>query len=630
MPPPEPIKFADFEIDPRLIATVQELGFDEPTPIQAQAIPDLLRGHDIIGRARTGSGKTAAFGLPLLERVKEGSAGVQALVLTPTRELAVQVTKALSSYATKLPVRLVTLYGGVAYGPQLSALRKGVSVVVGTPGRVLDHMHKGTLDISKLEMLVLDEADEMLRMGFIDDVEEVLSQCPVDRQIALFSATLPPPIRTIANKYLNGPIEVQVEQRAHTTKHITQRWLVVPQAHKLDALSRVLADQPHGATLIFARTRAGCADTAAALSARGFAVDALHGDLNQSARELVLNRLRNGRLDTVVATDVAARGLDVEHLNHVVNLDLPTEPERYGHPTGPAGGAGRRGWAMSLVAPADRGRLGRFARMLDTPLVEFQVPSDLDIARRQQSFLLEEVERRLASPNSAPVSYLADKLLNSASPHAAVSALIGVLAELRSIPVNTQASGSPPAWVRKSGPANKPGAGYQGKKGETGKPWQNRRARPGENLGPGPRKRPVEQERRDGPKRATKRNASPAASRGEKAPVGQERPPMGSTDVAAKRPKRKSKPAPGAAPASSEFELFLAMGSRRGVRPQDVVGALAGDLGIPGNVIGRIHVEESHTLVCVPKDVGKVLVEGDASVQLRGQWVSVMKARPRR
>ncbi|HMR73488.1 MAG TPA: DEAD/DEAH box helicase, partial [Polyangiaceae bacterium] len=339
MPPPEPIKFADFEIDPRLIATVQELGFDEPTPIQAQAIPDLLRGHDIIGRARTGSGKTAAFGLPLLERVKEGSAGVQALVLTPTRELAVQVTKALSSYATKLPVRLVTLYGGVAYGPQLSALRKGVSVVVGTPGRVLDHMHKGTLDISKLEMLVLDEADEMLRMGFIDDVEEVLSQCPVDRQIALFSATLPPPIRTIANKYLNGPIEVQVEQRAHTTKHITQRWLVVPQAHKLDALSRVLADQPHGATLIFARTRAGCADTAAALSARGFAVDALHGDLNQSARELVLNRLRNGRLDTVVATDVAARGLDLEPFNHLVNLDLPTELESYVHRIGRTGRA---------------------------------------------------------------------------------------------------------------------------------------------------------------------------------------------------------------------------------------------------------------------------------------------------
>ncbi len=623
MPPSEPSKFTDFGLDERLVAAVEALGFDEPTPIQTQAIPDLLGGRDIIGRARTGSGKTAAFGLPLLDHVKDGAANVQALVLTPTRELAVQVTEALRSYAAKLPVRLVTVYGGVAYGPQLAALRRGVSVVVGTPGRVLDHMRKGTLDISALQLLVLDEADEMLRMGFIEDVEEVLAQSPPERQVALFSATLPPPIRTIAKKYLRKPIEVQVEQRAHTTVHITQRWLVVPQAHKIDALARVLAEQPRGATLIFARTRAGCAEAATALAARGLAVDALHGDLNQSARELVLNRLRNGRLDTVVATDVAARGLDVEHLTHVVNLDLPSDLDSYVHRIGRTGRAGRAGLATSLVTPAERGKLNHFARVLDTPLVQTQVPSDLDIAQRQQSYLLEEVERLLAAPPSPVVAEMTAKLLEVAGPESTVGALLGALAQAHGVPVNSMASAKPPAWARKQkrDAPDKRGAGERWQAGK-GRPGRKPR---GEAAGPGPRrasdKRPSDKERRGGPKRATPRGQA----EGPKGVAARALPPKSAKG----RPQRASDRAKGSVPAG-ELELFLSMGSRRGVRPQDVVGALAGDLGVPSNAIGRITVDRNHTLVCVPKDLGNQLLQGDASLHLRGQWVPLARARDRR
>ena len=617
MPPSEPSKFADFGLDERLVAAVEGLGFDEPTPIQTQAIPDLLGGRDIIGRARTGSGKTAAFGLPLLDHVKEGAASVQALVLTPTRELAVQVTEALRSYAKKLPVRLVTLYGGVAYGPQLAALRKGVSVVVGTPGRVLDHMRKGTLDISSLRLLVLDEADEMLRMGFIEDVEEVLAQSPPERQVALFTATLPPPIRKIAKKYLRKPIEVQVEQRAHTTLHITQRWLLVPQAHKIDALARVLAEQPRGATLIFARTRAGCAEAATALAARGLAVDALHGDLNQSARELVLNRLRNGRLDTVVATDVAARGLDVEHLTHVVNLDLPSDLDSYVHRIGRTGRAGRAGLATSLVTPAERGKLNHFARVLDTPLVQTQVPSDLDIAQRQQSYLLEEVERLLAAPPSPVVAEMTAKLLEAAGPESSIGALLGALAQARGVPVNSMASAKPPVWARKQKrDTTKRGAGDSWQAGRAG-----RKPR-GQAVGPGPRraadKRTADKERRSGPKRTTPRGKA----EGPKGVAKRALPTKG-------RPQRGSERGTASVP-RGELELFLSMGSRRGVRPQDVVGALAGDLGVPSDAIGRITVDRNHTLVCLPKDLGNRLLRGDASLHLRGQWVALARARDRR
>ena len=285
--------FADFPLDPRIQSAVAALGFVEPTPIQIASMRPLLAGKDVIGGARTGSGKTAAFGLPLLETVKDaGGKEPRGLILAPTRELAVQVTEALKTFAKNLPVKLTTIYGGASYDTQFRALKAGVTIVVGTPGRVIDHLERGSLDLSKIEFLVLDEADEMLRMGFIEPVERVLAALPDKRQIALFSATMPPPIQRVAQKYLNNPVDIQVEDSKLHVDHIEQRALVVAQRDKIDALCRVLAAEPRGTTLVFARTRLGCAEVADELAKRGISADALHGDLNQAARERVLARMR--------------------------------------------------------------------------------------------------------------------------------------------------------------------------------------------------------------------------------------------------------------------------------------------------------------------------------------------------
>lgn len=438
--------FDDLALDPRLAAALGALGYEEPTPIQNEAIPPLLDGRDVIGRARTGSGKTAAFGIPLLTRVLDGGPPVRGLVLAPTRELALQVTEALRELAKKLPIRIVTIYGGASYRPQLAALREGVPIVVGTPGRTLDHMARGTLDLSQVQMVVLDEADEMLRMGFLEDVTKVLDATPPGRQVALFSATMPPPIRAVAQKHLREPIEVQVERRALTTAHIVQRALVVPERHKIDALVRVLAAEDRGTTLVFARTRAGCAEAADRLAARGVGADALHGDLNQGARERVLARLRSGRLDVVVATDVAARGIDIEHVTHVVNLDLPTDPESYVHRIGRTGRAGREGVAISLVTPAEMSRVGRYQRLLDVTIERVEVPSDADVRRRQVERLKKDVVTA-GDALPAPLAALLDEL-GELGPRAVAAGALALLARERGLDLEGEADESPPSWSR--------------------------------------------------------------------------------------------------------------------------------------------------------------------------------------
>ncbi|MDP6933349.1 MAG: DEAD/DEAH box helicase, partial [Myxococcota bacterium] len=274
--------FSDFDLDPAIVAAVEKLGFETTTPVQAETMVPLLEGLDLIGQARTGSGKTAAFGLPMLERVKDGGRSVRGLVLAPTRELALQVAEALREFGKKLPVRVVAIYGGAPYPPQLKALKNGATIVVGTPGRVIDHLDRGTLDLSELEVLVLDEADEMLRMGFLEPVEYVLEAAPETRQIALFSATMPEPIQKVAERFLKDPITIQVETAELSVDHIEQFWVRVPQRHKLDALVRIIRADPHGANLVFTRTRKACAETADSLNRRGVRADAIHGDLNQS------------------------------------------------------------------------------------------------------------------------------------------------------------------------------------------------------------------------------------------------------------------------------------------------------------------------------------------------------------
>ena len=391
--PPKGACFGDFALDQRLLDALVALGFDTPTAVQQRAIPQLLEGRDMIGRARTGSGKTAAFGLPLLERVKAGGAA-RALVLTPTRELARQVGDALRSFAKRMKgVRIVTVYGGAPYGPQLKALRSGASVVVGTPGRVIDHLDRGSLDLSGLDYFVLDEADEMLRMGFIDDVEKLLEATPDSRQVALFSATMPVAIRRVAHKHLKNPVELQVETRALSVGHIQQHWIQVPERFKLDCLVRVLAAVAKGTTLVFARTRVGCAEMADALTRRGVAAEALHGDMSQPARDRVVEGLRSRRLQVVIATDVAARGIDVEHITHVINLDLPPDAESYVHRIGRTARAGREGSAISFVTPRAVGRLNRLRHALKVPIDNMAVPSDADIARIERRRIRTTMQR---------------------------------------------------------------------------------------------------------------------------------------------------------------------------------------------------------------------------------------------
>ncbi|MFS8064303.1 MAG: DEAD/DEAH box helicase, partial [Luteimonas sp.] len=336
--PVSPVKFTDLGLSEPLLRALSDVGYESPSPIQAATIPPLLEGRDVLGQAQTGTGKTAAFALPVLARIDPKQFKPQALVLAPTRELAIQVAEAFQKYAVHLPgFHVLPIYGGQSYAPQLQALKRGVHVVVGTPGRVIDHLDRGTLDLSELHCLVLDEADEMLRMGFIDDVEAVLKKTPATRQVALFSATMPSQIKRIAQTYLKDPVEVAIKSATSTATNIRQRFWMVSGVNKLDALTRILEAEPFDGMLIFARTKLGTQELAEKLAARGLSAAAIHGDVEQKQREKMVQSLKDGRIDILVATDVAARGLDVDRISHVLNYDIPYDTESYVHRIGRTG-----------------------------------------------------------------------------------------------------------------------------------------------------------------------------------------------------------------------------------------------------------------------------------------------------
>lgn len=368
--------FADLGLPPAILQALADVGYETPSSIQAATIPTLLQGRDIIGLAQTGTGKTAAFALPVLAGVDVASKHVQALVLTPTRELAVQVCEAFERYAAHLGgVHVLPIYGGQAYGVQLSALRRGVHVVVGTPGRIMDHLDKGTLDLSSLTHVVLDEADEMLRMGFAEDVDQILASTPEDKQVALFSATMPRQIRAISQQHLRDPEEISVQGGAKTSASIRQRAILVSYQQKLEALTRVLEVEPFDGAIVFVRTRSETETVAERLRARGYTAAAISGDVAQAQRERTIEQLRDGSLDVLVATDVAARGLDVERISHVVNYDLPIDTESYVHRIGRTGRAGRTGDAISFVTPRERRMLGAIERTTGGTVEEIPMPS---------------------------------------------------------------------------------------------------------------------------------------------------------------------------------------------------------------------------------------------------------------
>jgi ATP-dependent RNA helicase DeaD len=368
--------FRDLGLSDAVLLALADVGYESPSPIQAQTIPVLLSGKDMLGQAQTGTGKTAAFALPALTKIDLARHEPQVLVLVPTRELALQVSEAFLRYAAHLKgFHVLPIYGGQSYQPQLNALRRGVHVVVGTPGRVIDHMNRGTLKLSGLTLLVLDEADEMLRMGFIDAVESILEQTPPQRQVALFSATIPAPIRRIAAKHLRTPVEVTIKSKTTTATNIRQRYWMVSGMHKLDALTRILEAETFDGMLVFTRTKQGTVELAEKLEARGFAAAPLNGDIAQPLRERTVARLKAGQIDILVATDVAARGLDVDRIGHVVNYDVPYDTESYVHRIGRTGRAGRKGEAILFIAPRERNMLRAIERATRQVIEPMNLPS---------------------------------------------------------------------------------------------------------------------------------------------------------------------------------------------------------------------------------------------------------------
>ncbi|MBA0049204.1 DEAD/DEAH box helicase [Mycobacterium sp. NPDC050853] len=393
------VTFADLQIAPAVLRAVSDVGYETPSAIQAATIPPLLAGSDVVGLAQTGTGKTAAFAIPILSKIDLTSKNTQALVLAPTRELALQVAEAFGRYGAHLPkLNVLPIYGGQSYVVQLAGLKRGAHIVVGTPGRVIDHLERGTLDLSHLDYLVLDEADEMLTMGFAEDVERILADTPEYKQVALFSATMPATIRRLTKKYLHDPVEIKVEAKTSTAENITQRFIQVAGHRKMDALTRILEVETFEAMIVFVRTKQATEEVADKLKARGFSAAAINGDINQSQRERTINGLKSGAVDILVATDVAARGLDVERISHVLNYDIPHDTESYVHRIGRTGRAGRSGTAVLFVSPRERHLLKAIEKATGANLAEEALPSVDDVNAQRVTKFRDAITAALSAP----------------------------------------------------------------------------------------------------------------------------------------------------------------------------------------------------------------------------------------
>ncbi|KLO45192.1 cold-shock protein [Mycobacterium nebraskense] len=391
--------FADLQIHPSVLRAIADVGYESPTGIQAATIPALMAGSDVVGLAQTGTGKTAAFAIPILSKIDIASKVTQALVLAPTRELALQVAEAFSRYGAHLPqINVLPIYGGSSYTVQLAGLRRGAQVVVGTPGRVIDHLERGTLDLSHVDYLVLDEADEMLTMGFAEEVDRILSETPEYKQVALFSATMPPAIRKLTTKYLHDPLEVATKAKTATADNISQRYIQVAGPRKMDALTRVLEVEPFEAMIVFVRTKQATEEVAEKLRARGFSAAAINGDIPQGQRERTVAALKDGGIDILVATDVAARGLDVERISHVLNYDIPHDTESYVHRIGRTGRAGRSGTALLFVSPRERHLLKAIEKATRQTLTEAELPTVEDVNAQRVARFADSITASLSRP----------------------------------------------------------------------------------------------------------------------------------------------------------------------------------------------------------------------------------------
>jgi ATP-dependent RNA helicase DeaD len=525
--------FTDLGLSAPLLVALEDVGYEAPTAIQTRTIPALLAGRDLIGQAQTGTGKTAAFALPILQQLDLDHAAVQALVLTPTRELAIQVAEALHTYSKRLgDVRALPVYGGQPMSQQIRRLRAGVHVVVGTPGRIMDHLRRGTLRFDALRTVILDEADEMLRMGFIDDVEWILGQIAGPRQTALFSATMPPQIRRIAERHLHDAEHIEIERTALTMPAIEQRYLNVTERQKLDALTRVLEVEAPEATLVFVRTKTNAADVTERLRARAYAAEAMHGDMTQVQREQTIRRLRAGQVEIVIATDVAARGLDVEHISHVINYDVPYDAESYVHRIGRTGRAGRSGTAILFVTPRETRLLKVIEQFTRQKISPMRMPSAADVAARRTALFKEQLRAAATDDGLEPYLALIEELAEEGLDLAEIAAAAAKLAR-GGKPLDVAAEAEPPPKVGTGGV--------------------------------------------DG----------------------------------------------------GMVRLFIDAGREAGVRPADIVGAIAGETGIPGQAIGAIDLYDRFTFVEIPAEHAEHVLATMRRVKIRNRPVTVKLATPR-
>lgn len=544
--PSATLSFNDLALPEPILKALKHIGYETPSPIQAQIIPFVMAGRDVLGQAQTGTGKTAAFALPILSRIEIKQKKPQALVLTPTRELAIQVAEAFQSYASQIKgFHVLPIYGGQDYSVQLRQLNRGAHVIVGTPGRIMDHMRRGTLTLDHLQTLVLDEADEMLRMGFIDDVEWILEQTPSTRQTALFSATMPSEIRKIAQKYLNNPEQVTIKVKTATAANIRQRYWLVSGFHKMDALTRILEAENFDGMIIFVRTKTATIEVAEKLEARGFSASALNGDMSQALRERAIENLKSGKLDILIATDVAARGLDVDRITHVINYDIPYDTESYIHRIGRTGRAGRTGDAILFVSPREKRLLANIEQATKQKVEEMQLPSTEFINNARINRFKQRITDTLATEELSFYSQLISQYeVEHNVPATEIAAALAKLLQ-----------GDTPLLLKDSGK-------------------KNRKAREQDS-----------------------------------APQNKDR-----------APKRESRAT------SLKMELFrIEVGRQDGVKPGNIVGAIANETGIDGEHIARIKIKDSYSTVELPAGMPKDLFQALKKVRVAGKPLNISK-----
>lgn len=559
--------FSDLGLGPELLKALDSLGYEEPTPIQSAAIPPLLEGRDLLGLAATGTGKTAAFTLPMLERITKGQPSPTALILVPTRELAVQVSQAVHRYGRHMSVNVLPIYGGQSFSQQLRVLKRGVDVVVATPGRALDHIRRGTLDLGRVEILVLDEADEMLDMGFADDLDEILVEVPKDRQALLFSATLSPRITTIARKHLTDPVEVRITDEPDDDGDgplVRQTAYLVRRPHKLAALGRVLDLECPDAALIFCRTRNDVDELVEALNGRGYRAEAMHGGMSQDERERVMKKLRAGSVDLLVATDVAARGLDISHLTHVINYDVPSAPKSYVHRIGRVGRAGREGTAITLADPKEHGALRNIERLTRQKIAIESLPTVADMKAHRLELTRASLRETLLGGELEHFRVVVDALSDEFDLWDIAVAAVKMTHEATLSDAVSNEEEIPSAH---SSSRNDP-------KGQSKGKWESK----GDQKGG---------------------SDSYDSGRGQKGAAKGGRRTPGTT------------------------RLFVSAGRDSGIRPKDLVGAITGEAGIRGNEIGTIQISDKYSLVEVAEPVAHQVMQALKGSAIKGQKVKV-------